>query len=127
MRVREMFDSLLRSKKRSRPSETTPLLAALQKYRSRHSDGDEPEPETPGLEAEDDYEAAEGQYNGRLQVDDEDDDRRPFALVVDDDVLILMNASAILEDAERAEEHVLNFKVSIKGHRVLIETGHGGI
>ena len=71
-----MFDSLLRSKKRSRPSETTPLLAALQKYRSRHSDGDEPEPETPGLEAEDDYEAAEGQYNGRLQVDDEDDDRR---------------------------------------------------
>ena len=75
MRVREMFDSLLRSKKRSRPSETTPLLAALQKYRSRHSDGDEPEPETRGLEAEDD-EAAEGQYNGRLQVDDEDDDRR---------------------------------------------------
>ena len=67
-----MFDSLLRSKKRSRPSETTPLLAALQKYRSRHSDGDEPEP--PGLEAEDDYEAAEGQYNG--QVDDEDDHGR---------------------------------------------------
>ena len=26
---------------------------------------------------------------------------------------------AVLEDAERAEEHVLNFKGSIKGHRVL--------
>ena len=26
---------------------------------------------------------------------------------------------AILEDAERAEEHVLNFKGSIKGHQVL--------
>ena len=27
------------------------------------------------------------------------DDRRPFALVVDDDALILMDASSILEDA----------------------------
>jgi hypothetical protein len=26
---------------------------------------------------------------------------------------------AVVEDAERAEEHVLNFKGSIKGHRVL--------
>ena len=26
---------------------------------------------------------------------------------------------AVLEDAEHAEEHVLNFKGSIKGHRVL--------
>ena len=29
----------------------------------------------------------------------DDDDRRPFALVVDDDALILMDASEILEDA----------------------------
>lgn len=68
--MRAMFNSLLRSKKRSRPSETTPLLAALHKYRSRHSDGDE----AHGLEADDDYEAAGGQYGGEL--DDEDDDRR---------------------------------------------------
>ena len=61
-----MFNSLLRSKKSSRPSETTPLLAALHKYRGRHSD------EAP--ERDDDYEAAGGQYHG--EVDDEDDDRR---------------------------------------------------
>jgi DNA-binding NtrC family response regulator len=32
-------------------------------------------------------------------MDTPDDDRRPFALVVDDDTLILMDASGILEDA----------------------------
>lgn len=61
-----MFNSLLRSKKKSRPSETTPLLAALHKYRTRHSD------EAP--EHDDDYGAAGAQYDG--EVDDEDDDHR---------------------------------------------------
>lgn len=32
-------------------------------------------------------------------MDTPDDDRRPFALVVDDDALILMDSSSILEDA----------------------------
>ncbi|KAJ8110145.1 hypothetical protein OPT61_g6933 [Boeremia exigua] len=61
-----MFASLLRSKKSSRSSETTPLLAALHKYRSRHNDEAE--------EADDDYEGHAGQYEG--EVDDEDHDRR---------------------------------------------------
>ena len=34
---------------------------------------------------------------------------------------------AILEDAERAEEHVLNFKGSIKGHRMLKRIGRAAI
>jgi hypothetical protein len=58
-----MFASLLRSKK-SRPSETTPLLAALHKY--RHHD--------EASEADDDYEEDLAQYDG--EVDDEDEDRR---------------------------------------------------
>lgn len=61
-----MFASLLRSKKSSRSSETTPLLAALHKYRSRHND--------EASEHDDDYEHHVGQYRG--EVDDEDHDRR---------------------------------------------------
>jgi len=64
-----MFASLLRSKKSSRSSETTPLLAALHKYRSRHND--------EASEHDDDYEHHEhhvGRYDG--EVDDEDHDRR---------------------------------------------------
>lgn len=59
-----MFASLRRSKK-SRPSETTPLLAALHKYRNRHEEASE---------ADDDYEDDAAQYHG--EVDDEDEDRR---------------------------------------------------
>ncbi|KAI8942688.1 hypothetical protein NX059_000737 [Plenodomus lindquistii] len=58
-----MFASLLRSKK-SQPAETTPLLAALSRYRSRqHGEPDEPDG-FPGLD----------QYED--EDDDEDDDRR---------------------------------------------------
>jgi hypothetical protein len=60
-----MFASLLRSKK-SRPSETTPLLAALHKYRNRDHEG--------ASEAEDDYDDDAAQYVG--EIDDEDEDRR---------------------------------------------------
>lgn len=61
-----MFASLLRSKKSSRSSETTPLLAALHKYRSRHND--------EASEHDVDYEQHAGRYDG--EVDDEDHDRR---------------------------------------------------
>ena len=61
-----MFASLLRSKKSSRASETTPLLAAIHKYRNRHND--------EASEADDDYEDDIGHYDG--EVDDEDEDRR---------------------------------------------------
>ncbi|KAJ4368337.1 hypothetical protein N0V83_006693 [Neocucurbitaria cava] len=55
-----MFASLLRSKK-SRPSETTPLLAALKKYRSRQNG--------ESSEAEDDYPEVIARYDG----EDEDE------------------------------------------------------
>ncbi|KAH6614174.1 hypothetical protein C7974DRAFT_72229 [Boeremia exigua] len=61
-----MFASLLRSKKSSRSSETTPLLAALHKYRSRHND--------EASEVEDHYEDHTGRYDG--EIHDEDHDRR---------------------------------------------------
>jgi hypothetical protein len=61
-----MFASLLRSKK-SRPAETTPLLAALRKYRNRNDEPSE-------AEADDDYEDDLAQYDGE-EVDDEDEDR----------------------------------------------------
>lgn len=62
-----MFASLLRSKKRSpRASETTPLLAAIHKYRNRHND--------EASEADDDYEDDLGQFDGEIY--DEDHDRR---------------------------------------------------
>ena len=60
-----MFASLLRSKK-SRPSETTPLLTAIHKYRNHGND--------EASEADDDYEDDIAQYDG--EVDDEDEDRR---------------------------------------------------
>ncbi|KAF2631231.1 hypothetical protein BU25DRAFT_407759 [Macroventuria anomochaeta] len=60
-----MFASLLRSKKSSRSSETTPLLAAIHKYRNRHDEASE---------GDDDYEEDLGQYDG--EVDDEDEERR---------------------------------------------------
>ncbi|KAH7398475.1 hypothetical protein BKA66DRAFT_204308 [Pyrenochaeta sp. MPI-SDFR-AT-0127] len=60
-----MFASLLRSKK-SRPSETTPLLAALNRYRSRQNG--------EASEADDDYPEIITQYDG--EVDDEDEDRQ---------------------------------------------------
>lgn len=56
-----MFTSLLRSKK-SQPSETTPLLAAIHKYRARRND--------EASDGEDDYEDDVAQYDG--EVDDED-------------------------------------------------------
>jgi hypothetical protein len=46
-----MFASLLRSKKR-RPSETTPLLAALHRYRSRQDGVDEAHNDDPGAIAQ---------------------------------------------------------------------------
>ncbi|KAF2855754.1 hypothetical protein T440DRAFT_414509 [Plenodomus tracheiphilus IPT5] len=58
-----MFASLLRSK-RSQPSETTPLLAALTRYRSRHN-GDPDEP---------DESLGPDQYED--EDDEENDDRR---------------------------------------------------
>jgi hypothetical protein len=61
-----MFNSLLRSKKR-RPSETTPLLAALSKYRSRRN-GD--------VDAEDDSPDGIAQYHGGEDEQEEDEDRR---------------------------------------------------
>ncbi len=57
-----MFASLLRSKQ-TRPSETTPLLAALNRYRSRQN-GDP-------VEAEDDYPDHIAQY----ETEDQDEDR----------------------------------------------------
>jgi hypothetical protein len=59
-----MFTSLLRSKKRA-PSETTPLLAALSKFRRRRNG----EPE----EADDDVPDAVAQYE---DDDDDDEDNR---------------------------------------------------
>lgn len=59
-----MFASLLRSKKSSRSSETTPLLAAIHRYRSRHDDE----------VGEDDYEDERGQFD--VEVYDEDHDHR---------------------------------------------------
>jgi hypothetical protein len=58
-----MFASLAQSKKTS-PSETTPLLAALQRYRNRQNGVDE---------ADDDGEAAVmAQYGGEEEEEDED-------------------------------------------------------
>jgi hypothetical protein len=65
-----MFASLLRPKK-SRVSETTPLLEALNKYRARHEEPSEPADD-------DDYPDDGLPYDGEVddEVDDEDDDRR---------------------------------------------------
>ncbi|KAF2031454.1 hypothetical protein EK21DRAFT_62959 [Setomelanomma holmii] len=60
-----MFTSLLRSNKR-RLSETTPLLAALQQYRSRRN-GD--------TDAADDYPDRIAQYDGEEEEEDEDRQR----------------------------------------------------
>lgn len=60
-----MFASLLRSKK-SRPSESTPLLAALSRYRSHHSGAHEAD----GHDGE-----GVAQDHGEDE-DEEDDDRR---------------------------------------------------
>lgn len=60
-----MFASLLRSTKK-RPSESTPLLAALNRYRSRQHG------ETS--EADDDYRGRVAHYDG--EDEDEDEDRR---------------------------------------------------
>ena len=59
-----MFNSLLGSRKDGQPSETTPLLEALARYRSRND-------EHSGSEAED-YVAA--QYHGGEDDEDEDED-----------------------------------------------------
>jgi hypothetical protein len=65
-----MFNSLLRSKQR-RPSETTPLLAALSKYRSRRN---------LDVDAEDDSPDGIAQYHGgedeQEEDYEEDEDRR---------------------------------------------------
>jgi hypothetical protein len=61
-----MFASLLRSKKSSRSSETTPLLAAIHRYRNRNND--------EASEGEDDYGDEPGQFDGEIY--DEDHDRR---------------------------------------------------
>ncbi|KAH3966157.1 hypothetical protein HBH98_095950 [Parastagonospora nodorum] len=60
-----MFASLLRSKK-SHPSETTPLLAALNRYRNRQHGGDEAQEDDPEDIA---------QYEGE-EEDEEDEDRQ---------------------------------------------------
>lgn len=61
-----MFSSLLRSKSSRRPSETTPLLAALSKYRNRQNgEISEPEADDPDAVEQDD-----GAY------EDEDEDRQ---------------------------------------------------
>jgi hypothetical protein len=58
-----MFASLFQSKKR-RPSETTPLLAALNRYRSHHHGADQPDgDDAPGVAHDDGDE------------EDEDEDR----------------------------------------------------
>ncbi|KAF1927950.1 uncharacterized protein M421DRAFT_421149 [Didymella exigua CBS 183.55] len=61
-----MFASLLRSKKSSRSSETTPLLAAIHRYRNRHND--------EASEGDDNYENEAAQFDGEIY--DEDHDRR---------------------------------------------------
>ncbi|KAH8728720.1 hypothetical protein GQ44DRAFT_608500 [Phaeosphaeriaceae sp. PMI808] len=61
-----MFASLVRSKK-SHPSESTPLLAALNRYRSRHNGVDD--------ELEDDHHQGRGR-SPQSEHDDEDEDRR---------------------------------------------------
>lgn len=61
-----MFASLLRSKKSSRSSETTPLLAAIHKYRNRHHD--------EASEGDDNYREERGHSDA--EVYDEDHDRR---------------------------------------------------
>lgn len=60
-----MFASLLRSKK-SHPSETTPLLAALNRYRNRQHGVDEAQEDEPEDIA---------QYEGE-EEDEEDEDRQ---------------------------------------------------
>jgi hypothetical protein len=67
-----MFTSLLRSKKRA-PSETTPLLAALSKFRRRRNG----EPE----EADDDVPDAVAQYDDDDDGDDEDNRGRDGSLL----------------------------------------------
>jgi hypothetical protein len=67
-----MFTSLLRSKKRA-PSETTPLLAALSKFRRRRNG----EPE----EADDDVPGAVAQYDDDDDDDDEDNRGRDGSLL----------------------------------------------
>jgi hypothetical protein len=67
-----MFTSLLRSKKRA-PSETTPLLAALSKFRRRRNG----EPE----EADDDVPDAVAQYDDDDDDDDEDNRGRDGSLL----------------------------------------------
>ncbi|KAL6710045.1 hypothetical protein ACN47E_009836 [Coniothyrium glycines] len=76
-----MFASLLRSKKK-RPSETTPLLAALNRYRSRQN-GDASEPD-------EDYPAVITQYEDD-EDDDEENDRRQ------DGPLLPVFSSAVLD------------------------------
>lgn len=61
-----MFASLLRSKKSSRSSETTPLLAAIHRYRNRHNG--------EASEGDDNYEDEANHFNG--EIFDEDHDRR---------------------------------------------------
>ena len=68
-----MFGSLLRPRKDGR-SETTPLLAALTKYRSRHTADEHSASER------DDYHEDVAQYDGEDE-DDEDDARRDGPLL----------------------------------------------
>ncbi|KAF1846566.1 uncharacterized protein K460DRAFT_356222 [Cucurbitaria berberidis CBS 394.84] len=75
-----MFASLLRSKK-SRPSETTPLLAALNRYRSRQNG--------EASEAEDDDPEVVAQYDG--EDEDEHQGRRQ------DEPLLPVFSSAVLD------------------------------
>lgn len=76
-----MFASLLRPKKtRARVSETTPLLAALSKYRAHHSHTRAPDEPAHGLDDDDDGHGDDDDNDNDLpyaaELDDEDDDAR---------------------------------------------------
>ena len=71
-----MFKSLLRTTHKGRRSETTPLLAALQRYRSRQNDD-----ERSASEGEDDYPEDIAQYDGDYEEGEDDDGRRDGPLL----------------------------------------------
>lgn len=81
-----MFTSLLGSKKR-RPSETTPLLAALNKYRSRRN-GE--------ADAEDEYQDRIAQHDGGEDEGNEDSRRDGPLLPVFSSTFLGMHVSTAL-------------------------------
>jgi hypothetical protein len=86
-----MFASLLRSKKKQ-PSETTPLLAALHRYRSRQNG-------EPSEAADDDYPGVMIQYDG--EDEDEDEHRRR------DGPLLPVFAATVLGKPSKCYNHCL--------------------